>query len=352
MKSEIQTGIVGCGVIGPVHAECYQQIPGLRLTWACDLKPERAAAMARKYGIPKTTTSVAEMLADPSLDAVSICTDHASHAGLAEAALRAGKHVLCEKALASHPESLRRLRQVAAERPDLVAAGVLQHRFDEVYRYVRKSILEGKFGRMLTASLHVLCFRGREYYLSDPWRGTWAEEGGSLMINQAIHFVDTLQWVMGGVEAVCGAWANLGHEGVIETEDTASACLRFRSGALGSVTATSCSHLGWEPTLQFTGTEGTLELRNAQLHRIDFRDKELESLLEREIRGLREAESVGAAKVYYGTSHPVQLLDFVAAIREGRPPFVSFADACEPVEIVLALYRSQGSGSWVDLGRA
>ncbi len=349
MSKSLNCGIIGCGVIAPSHASGYLKIPGVRLRWACDLVEEKARALARKYAADRVTRDYREVLADPEVKAVSICTDHASHAEIAIAALDAGKHVLCEKALAATAEGLDAMIAAGNRHPELVFSGVFQHRFDRVHQYIKRLIEEGAFGTLLTASFKVLCLRTDAYYRADQWRGTWDREGGSVMINQAIHYVDLLQWMAGGVVSLSAVHANLTHASSIETEDTAVAVLKLRNGALGSMLATCSSHLTWDPSFFIYGSEGSLELRNGKPLRAIFTDPVRAQHIEKELAGLRDAAHNEAGKDYYGPSHPTQIADFIAAIREGRAPFVTARSARAAVDIVLAIYRSHREGRWIAL---
>jgi len=342
--SKIRVGIIGCGVIAPTHVESYQKHPDVEVTWACDLLPERAQRLAEKYGIPRTGTDASEVFAADDVDAVSICTDHASHAVLCEAALNAGRDVLCEKALSSSREGLKRILSAARKhRRSRIFGGVFQHRFEPVNRQMRQYIADGVLGQMLTAGVQMRCLRTKDYYRSDAWRGTWAEEGGSVLINQAIHYVDQLQWQMGGAESISGIYANLTHGDVIETEDTAVAAIRFSNGSLGTLEATCSSHIGWEPTLHFHGTEGSIELRHDQPVKVLFRDAALGQRVREQLESCRNAPPEAVGKSYYGTGHVAQIGDFLDAVRERREPYVTIESSARTVELVFALYESHRS---------
>ncbi len=343
----LRCGIIGCGVIAPTHVQSYQLQAGVEVVWACDLVEEKAQNLAQRYGINGIATDYRELLADPKVDCISICTDHASHSPIAVDALNSGKHVLCEKALAATRGGLARMLTAHAQYPDLVFSGVFQHRFDSVNRAVRRLVAEGVFGQILTAGVQMRCLRTHNYYTADKWRGTWAEEGGAVLINQAIHYIDQLVWIMGPVVTLAGTYANLTHAGVMETEDTAAALLRFSNGAIGTIEATCSSHLGWEPTLAIHGTDGSIELRNDRVLKMTFDDKAVEQRVIEELDSCRANPGVDAGKGYYGTGHPAQIADFVEAVRGSRPPFVTAASAKETVEVVLAIYESQHSGQWV-----
>ncbi len=349
MNKKVKVGIVGCGVIGPVHIESYARLPHAEVVAVCDKNAERLSRVAAKYGISKRYADFAGMLSDAEVEAISICTDHYTHRSLVADALAAGKHVLCEKPLGISREDLNIILKASQSSPTLVTAGVLQHRFDALYRAMRSWVSAGVFGKIVTANLQVQCFRSADYYRSDAWRGKWAQEGGSLMINQAIHFVDSLQWIMGGISSLCASHANHAHKDVIETEDTAAAVIKFRNGALGTLTATTASLLPWEPTLNIYGTDGFIETCNSKLVRLQLRDQAKANALLAELAATEESVRTQAGKSDYGASHPTQIRDFVDAIVSKRKPYVTFEDASEPVEIITALYRSEKEGKWIDL---
>ena len=345
----MKVGIVGCGVIAPTHVQSYQLQDDVEVTWGCDLVVEKAERLAETFDIPHTTADVREMLCDGTLDAISVCTDHASHADVAVAALEAGKHVLCEKALAATIAGLDRMEAARRQHPELTFSAVFQHRFDPLSRVLQQCIREEAFGHLLTAGVQMRCLRTLEYYRGDDWRGTWAQEGGAVLINQAIHYIDLLAWLCGGVAAVSGRHANLTHGSVMETEDTAVSALEFRGGALGTIEATCSSHITWEPTLSFHGTRGSLDLRHDRILKLDFDDKNLEARVRSDIEAACAADGVNAAKSYYGTGHPAQIADFVDAVRNGRPPFVTIPSARHTVELVLSIYRSHRERRWIEL---
>jgi UDP-N-acetyl-2-amino-2-deoxyglucuronate dehydrogenase len=345
MERPLRVGIIGCGVIAPSHIDSYRGAGGAEVVALCDLLPERMEAVARRYpqAVFRQYREAAALLADPGIDAVSICTDHASHEALFRDAVAAGKHAICEKALTINEESLLRMESLAGS-ARVVTAGIFQHRFDPVYRVVKALLEENALGRLLTVSGWHQCLRTDEYYRQDGWRGNWAGEGGSLLINQSIHFLDILQWIAGGVASVSAEFANLAHQGIIETEDTASVALRFRCGALGTFVATSSSNREWEWGYRIAGTDGDIQLRNGQLERCTHRDAGRAAALEKRLQQLDEGPGVAGAKAYYGTGHPAQIRDFVDAIRNGRKPFVGIAEAAEALRLVLAIYQAGRTG--------
>lgn len=350
MDQKLRVGIIGCGVIAPSHIDSYLALEQVDVVAICDLLPGRMEGISARY--PELSfrhvPDADALLGDPEIDVVSVCTDHASHEALVLKAIAAGKHVICEKALTTNLESLGRMVRAAAT-GKVVCAGIFQHRFDPIYRVVRDLLGEGILGDLLTISAQHQCWRPDGYYASDAWRGTWAGEGGSLLINQSIHFLDILQWVTGGVAAVSGWFSNLGHKGIIETEDTAAISLRLRNGALGSFIATSSSHREWDSAFQIVGTRGDIHLRNGRLEHCSHLHEADQAALQKRLTDFSPPEGVAGAKAYYGTSHPAQIRDFVEAIRQQRRPYVTIGDASEAVRLVLAIYESARSGKAVAL---
>lgn len=337
-------------MIAPSHIDSYLAINGVTVTALCDLRPDRMTAIRNRY--PQCDflcyTDFSQMLTDADVDAISICTDHASHELLLAPAVAADKHVLCEKPLTTSTASLERMLQCAAN-SQLVLAGVFQHRFDGIYDVVKDLLAEGALGGLLTASAWHQCFRPDDYYRSDAWRGTWAHEGGSLLINQSIHFLDILQWVTGGVSAVSAFITNSAHADVIETEDTAAISLKFRNGALGTFVATSGSNSDWRYGMHLVGTCGEIELRDGKLFVCRHKDPELRARIEQRLAQVEVAVGVDSAKQYYGNGHPAQIHDFINAIRTGRAPKVSLQEAAHAVRIVLATYDSARTGTQISL---
>lgn len=351
VDSPVRYAIVGCGVIGPVHADAVTQHPSAELVGVCDILPERAQSCAERFG-GRAYADCAEMLECERPQAISVCTPHNCHAEVAVQGLEAGAHVLCEKPLDGRPEAMDRMID-AARRTGCLLAGVFQHRFDPVSATIKRAIDAGMFGRLLNAGATIRCTRTEAYYGSAAWRGTWAGEGGAVLINQAIHSIDMMQWLAGRVKTVCGRWANLTHEGVIEAEDAGSAWLEFENGALGTIEATSSSHMDFDSGVHVYGTEGSARVATGWPNDVTWLDMESESAA-RELREmLSEAAQQEAVptvgKLCYGNSHVRQVADFVEAVRDARPPHISAESARHAVQIVHAVYESSRLGRPVTL---
>lgn len=346
----LRVAIIGCGVVAPTHAEGFRAQKGIELAWACDLVETKARMLAEKFGFARITTDYREVMVDKQIDCVAVCTDHAAHVPVTVAALKSGKHVLCEKALAADAKGLKRMFAEHARHQNLVFSGVFQHRFDPVNRCLKKLVRDGAFGKILTAGMQIRCLRTNEYFKADKWRSSWDMSGGAVLINQAIHYVDILAWVMGGVKSVSGAYANLTHRNVMETEDTATASVYFRSGALGTIEATCSSHLEWETTISIHGTSGSVDIRNGHPIKMVFEDAARCREIKNAVAASRDMIAAQGAKDYYGVGHMLQIADFVAAIRGKRRPFVPALAARHAVDVVLGIYCShRGNGRRVEL---
>ncbi len=349
MKKKITIAVIGCGVIAPTHIKSFQQHKDTEVKWACDLIEDKARRLAQSHAIECITQDYREPLNDRDVDCVAICTDHSSHSPIAVDALDAGKHVLCEKALGATREGMDAMCAAHKRSPELVFSGVFQHRFDHSIRTLRRAVSDGALGTLLNAGVQLRCLRTDEYYHGDAWRGTWQEEGGSVLINQSIHFIDALLWIVGGASQVCGAYANITHAGAIETEDCAAAALRLNCGALGTLEATSSSHLGWEPTLSLHGVRGSIEIRNGDLIKSRFENPDDAEMLMQELECGEQTKGVMCGKDYYGTGHPAQIADFLDAVRKGGEPFISGEDARHAVDVVLGIYDSHEKNRWVSV---
>ena len=341
-KRKVRVAVIGCGVISDLHLRCFSRNADAEVVAVCDLVESRAVAASEKAPGARWSTDAAGVFAAADVDAVSICTDHASHAALACAALDAGKHVLCEKSLARCASDLSKMVSCAGRHPELVAAGVFQHRFEPLPRVLKGLVAGGAFGDILTATGSLHCFRSADYFRNDAWRGTKAGEGGSVLINQAIHYFDLLLWIAGGAEAAKAFGANIGHRGVIETEDTIGIVLKMKSGAVGSFAATSASERKWASRLAFHGTKGSVVLENDKLGFLSFSDARAEKRVRAKIEKALDAAAkvFPAGKAYYGNGHQAQIDDFIKAVKTGGKPFVSFADAAETDAMVFAAYAS------------
>jgi UDP-N-acetyl-2-amino-2-deoxyglucuronate dehydrogenase len=228
----LRTAVVGCGKVGHLHAKALSRAPESLFVAACGRDLARTEKFAAEYKV-KPYCYFDEMLARERVQALAICTPHPLHALHAVKAAQAKVHVLIEKPLASTLEDCDAILDAAKEH-DVKVGMISQRRFFAPCVRVKKAIEEGKLGRPILGSVTMYGWRDEKYYRSDPWRGSWFEEGGGVLVNQAPHQLDLLHWYMGRVEELFGFWANLNHP-YIEVDDTAVAVLRFENGALGNI---------------------------------------------------------------------------------------------------------------------
>jgi UDP-N-acetyl-2-amino-2-deoxyglucuronate dehydrogenase len=345
---EFGFGIVGCGVIAPFHARAVGELPNARLAAVCDVVAERAERIGREFGAPHLT-DVDELLARDDVDVVSVCVPSGMHADFGVRAAAAGKHVVVEKPIDITLEAADRL--IAACREHGVALTVIsQRRYEPGVQEMRELIDAGRLGRLILGDAVIKWYRSQDYYDSGDWRGTHALDGGGCLMNQGVHYVDLLVWMMGPVDRVFARCTTAAHD--IEVEDIAAAVLAFRSGAVGVLEASTAVFPGLPERLEVTGTRGTLIVEAGRLIVRQLKDEQGETSpygtkLAREAGGQPGAAAEPAAMSH--DRHRQQLADFLAALDEGREPPLSGEEARRPLEIILAVYESARTGREVTL---
>ena len=347
------TAVIGLGKVADTHARALTSLPGSRFVAVCDPITERAEAFASRYGV-RAYLHLDDLLEDDEVQVVSICTPHPTHAETAIRAAQAGRHVLVEKPMAVRLADCDAMIEAAAA--SRVKLGVIsQRRFYEQVLRVRHAIDEGRIGVPALGTLMVLGWRGEDYYRLDPWRGTWAGEGGGVLVTQVTHHLDLFQWLMGPITELTGYWANLNHP-TIEVEDTAVAVLRFANGALGSIVASNSQKPGLFGRIHVHGTSGAsigvqVESGSAFISGVTTEVSPPmndiwtipgeEALL---ATWQREDERRAATTDIMQDYHSRQIEDFLAAVTEDRAPAVSGEEGRKSVELFTAIYRSQRDG--------
>ncbi len=241
MSDQLRTAIVGIGKVTDLHARALVRLKESCFTAVCGRDRDKTGNYAAKYGI-KAYTDVAEMVSGEKIDAVIICTPHPNHRDPVLAAMEAGAHVLVEKPLASTLEDCDAMI-AASEKYGRRIGVVSQRRWYRPVLRVREAIQAGKIGIPVLGTVNMLGWRDKTYYESDPWRGTWKGEGGGVLVNQAPHQLDLLQWFMGEIDELYGLWSNLNHP-YLEVEDTANAILKFKSGAVANILVSNAQKPG------------------------------------------------------------------------------------------------------------
>lgn len=332
MSSDVvRFGLIGCGGIGKHHAKTIAALPDAELVAVHDIRPERAQEVAQQHGC-EAYEDYAAMLARDDVQVVNVCTPSGLHAEHALAAAEAGKHVITEKPIDVVLEKVDRLIETCDKRGVKLAC-IFQHRFDGDARRVKAAIDEGKFGQLLLCNASVKWFRAQSYYDSDTWRGTWALDGGVLS-NQAIHYLDQILWLMGDVAEVTFAEIKT-QARKMEAEDIAQATLHFANGAWGSIQASTVTWPGLATRVEVCGTAGAavLEGDRVALFRAEGEEEDATEA--------GAAASVASADPAIGglTGHDAQIADFIAALREGRDPYVTGREARRSLALLTDIYR-------------
>ncbi|HEX3866935.1 MAG TPA: Gfo/Idh/MocA family oxidoreductase, partial [Gemmatimonadaceae bacterium] len=262
---DFHVGVVGCGRISTNHFDAIRRVEGLTLTAVCDIDASRAETAGRDRGVAYYT-SIDELLRDSSVDVVSICTPSGIHSAQGVSAAAAGKHVITEKPMAIS------LAQADALVHACDAAGVhlfvvKQNRLNPPVQLLKRAVDKGRFGRIYLANVTVRWHRPQEYYDAEPWRGTWEFDGGAIM-NQASHYVDLLQWLIGPVETVMAKTATQGRR--IEAEDSGIGIVKFRSGALGVVEVNVLTYpKNLEGSITILGETGSVKIGGTAVNRVE-----------------------------------------------------------------------------------
>lgn len=335
-------------MISHFHAKAIAEIPNASVVACCDTVEERATSFASEYGC-KAYTSLDDMLADPDVHIVNVCTPSGAHRDLAVTAANAGKHVVVEKPLEI---TLARCDDIinACEKNKVRLCAIFPSRFSPVNLALKEAVNSGRFGRLTLGDTYVKWWRTQEYYDSGGWRGTWGMDGGGAYMNQAIHQVDLLYWLMGDVVEVNGMTDTLAHER-IEVEDVGVATLRFANGAIGVIEATTAAWPGLLKKTEIHGTTGTAIVEQDDVIRWEFAEEGDNDEKVREQFKPGSANTGGASdpKAISHEGHRAQLTDFVEAIQNGTVPSVDGVDGRKSVEIILAIYQAAWTKQTVKL---
>ena len=337
--------LIGCGRISPNHIEAAKN-NGLEFVAICDVIPSAMEEKAKKFGLDgvKRYTDYKEMLSAEKLELVAIATESGKHATIALDCIEAGCNVIIEKPIALSMADARAIVNSAKRKGVLVCANH-QNRFNKSVQYMRKALESGRFGRLLHGAAHVRWNRNENYYKQAPWRGTWAQDGGCLM-NQCIHNIDLLRWMMGDeVDEVIAYTDQLEHP-YLEAEDLGLALVKFKNGSYGLIEGTTnVFPKNLEETLYIFGERGTAKAEGTSDNIIGewiFED------------GLDDPEYVKATygenpPNVYGYGHTPLYADMIDAIKTGREPYVNGEAGMRALELILAIYKSAAENRPVKL---
>lgn len=346
----LRTALVGYGKVAHTHAHALSTLPESKFVAVCGRNLDRAREFAAQYDI-QAYDDVQKMVRDADVQAVLICTPHPAHADDTIAAAEAGAHVLVEKPLAASLKDCDAMI-AAAEQAGVKLGVISQRRLYESVQRVKAAILAGKIGQPILGTVIMLGWRDEAYYRSDPWRGKWDLEGGGVLVNQAPHQLDLLQWFLGPIKELFGYWDNLNHP-YVEVEDTAVAVLRFTNGALGSIVVSNSQKPGIYGKVHVHGENGASvgvqtdggamfiagmsEIQEPPLNDIWTVPGDEAQLAEWQAAD-RAAFTEIDPQTHY---HRLQDQDFLRAILNDREPLVTGKEGRKVVELFTAIYRSQ-----------
>ena len=351
----LRVGIVGCGNISANHLEAFQALDAVDVVAVCDVDPARAAALAADYAVEHAVDSVQRLL-ELELDIVSVCTPHPTHQQVVLQAAAAGVHVLCEKPIAVDVPAAQQM--VAACQDAGVKFGVLfQRRFWPAAAALRAELDAGVLGTPVLGQVSVLLHREHEYYSAADWRGTWAADGGGVLMTQAIHYLDLLQWYLGDVARVQGEVNTYKHGEHIEVEDSATALITFTSGAMATVLASTSADPALGVQIRITGSNGASaelsEFPEGSDGRLTLQTSNHE-IAARPVHPAGVDANVELSRINGALKehHRAQITQFVAAVREDLEPAVTGREALKSLRILLAVYESARTGRPVDFAPA
>jgi len=341
-------GIIGCGVIGPWHARAIAANEKAELVAACDIIPEKVKQFCAEYGEnPAPYLDFHELIQDSRVDVVCICTPSGVHSEMAIAAANAGKHILCEKPLDITLDKIDRMIEVA-EKNRIKLAGIFQRRTYDSTQKVKQAMNEQLLGKMVLGDVYLKYYRSQAYYNSADWRGTWELDGGGALMNQGIHGIDLLLWLMGDVDTVYGRCLTAVRQ--IKVEDTALAMLRYKNGALGVLEGTTSVNPGEETRIELNGKLGTIIYKESEITRWAVTTGDDERAKDIEIEsGEQQAGAVADPRDIGVLGHIRHVADMIEAIETDREPMVTGESARKSVELILAIYQSSRTKKEVQL---
>lgn len=340
MSTPVRIALVGCGRISANHFEAIAKVEGLELSAVCDSVESRARAAGEQWQVP-WFTSYEKMLAEADCDAVAIATPSGLHPAHGILAAKAGKHVISEKPMAITLASADALVK-ACDDAGVHLFVVKQNRLNATVQLVKRALDKGRFGRLFLANTTVHWTRPQSYYDQAPWRGTWEFDGGAFM-NQASHYVDLMQWLVGPVESVIAKTATMARR--IEAEDTGAAVLKFRNGALGVIEVTMLTYpKNLEGSFTLIGEKGTVKVGGTAVNKIEhwaFADADPDDA---------EVERVNTEPPsVYGFGHEPYYRNVLRVIRGEAVPDTDGRGGRKSLELILGIYESAKTGREVPL---
>lgn len=330
----VNVGLIGCGRVARAHVAALKAAEHTRLVAVCDIKEDRAKAFAEETGAAPYT-DWRELLTRDDIDAIQICTPHYLHAEMAIAAANAGKHVLTEKPMAISVADADAMIE-AARRNNVLLGVIFQNRYNDASQAIKQAIDSGRLGEIRGARAFITWDRSDDYYRNSDWKGTWDKEGGGVLIDQAIHTIDLMQWLIGEVDSIRATYDTRAHE-YIHVDDVAEAYIKFKNGAIACVYA-NCFYVYDAPVyLEIVGTKGRAELVGS----------EATIYIGNETLKVVQAQNEIVGKKYWGSGHKRQIADFYYSVLKGEKPYIDGEAGKVAMCMVLAMYESARTGKTV-----
>ena len=337
-KARFQVGIVGCGNIFPMHAQSLVHTPQIKLAAVCDIRAERARVAGRKYHCPYYT-DYQKMLAKEKLDALHVLTPHYLHPSMAIAALNKKINVLVEKPLCIDPRDGEKM--IEAARKNKVKLGVIfQNRYNPGTQLAKKNILNGRLGRIKAARILVFYHKPDSFYLKSDWKGTLKKEGGGVLIDQAIHFIDVVRWLINDEVKFIEATTTRRMHKSIEVEDLAEGLIQFKKGAYACFYFINYYSFDSDPQIELDCSKGRAEMVRDS-GRVSLYDG---TVLKASPRLSEYIDYGKGRKDYWGFCHWIQIKEFYQALKENRQPQVNGEEGLKTQRIISAIYQSARIG--------
>lgn len=328
----LKVGIVGCGVIAPSHVKGISETEGTLLYAVCDIVKERADVFAEKHGAKKVYYDYAQMLKDKDIDIIAVCTPSGIHGEMAIAAIKAGKHIVCEKPMEITTEKLNAVVN-SAKKSNVKFSCVFQRRFSDSSVKIKKAIENGDLGKILVADTYLKYYRSAEYYKSGDWRATWEMDGGGALMNQGVHGIDLMSWLMGGINTLYTVARTQLHD--IKVEDAALSVVQFNNGAIGVMEGTTCVNPAQSTRFEIHGERGSIIFDDSgiKLWQIDGKDYASETASD-------DGSGSDPIKALSNVSHTPIYQDLVHSIQNDTQTAVPPEEGRRAVETILAMYKS------------
>lgn len=352
-ENPLRIALIGPGKVAHLHAKAVLGTPDTALVAVYGRTYQKAEQFANEYGI-RAYDNIADMVDRERVDLCIVCTPHPAHREPTVSALDAGSHVLVEKPLAASLADCDAMME-AARRSGRHLGVVSQRRFYAPSMRIRNAIDTGLIGMPALGTIQMLGWRDEPYYQSDPWRGTWAGEGGGVLVNQAPHQLDLLLWYMGEIESVFGIWTNVNHP-YIEVDDSAVAIVRFKNGGLGNIIVSNSQKPGLfgkvhihgqngasvgvqtdGGSMFIAGRTGITEPPVNDIWTVPGEEQQLARFIADDTAFFNQIDAI---TYFFG----LQIADFRDAIRDGRPPMVTGDDGRRVVALFEAIYESTQTG--------